>query len=159
MRMCWKRDASRWRAAAGNCWKTKRSKRRIWGKRKSRSKSKSKCSLQAEKNLQAVFSCLHGSGGGNPELRLFWQLKRNDKQSFLQPKLPIKTLPLYIKRLDAITSVFMRVCVSRLVVLTTKGTKHKENFHKLLLDNIAKLRNMVPKKACKKHVSSLFEKY
>ena len=58
---------------------------------------------------------------GNPESRLFWQLKRNDKQTFLQLKLPIKTLPLYIKRWDAITSVFMRVCALRLVVLTTKG--------------------------------------
>ena len=59
--------------------------------------------------------------GGNPEPRLFRQLKCTAIQSFLQPKLPIKTLPLYIKRWDTLTLVFMRVCVARLVVLTTKG--------------------------------------
>ena len=58
---------------------------------------------------------------GNPEPRLFWQSECTAMQSFLQPKLPIKTLPLYIKRWDAITSVLMLVCVLRLVVLTTKG--------------------------------------
>ena len=60
--------------------------------------------------------------GGNPEPRLFRQLKCTAIQSFLQPKLPIKTLPLYIKRWDTLTLVFMRVCVARLVVLTTKRT-------------------------------------
>ena len=59
--------------------------------------------------------------GGNPEPRLFWQLKCTARQSFLQPKLPIKTLPLYIKRWDSITLVLVRVFTSRLVVLTTKG--------------------------------------
>ena len=62
--------------------------------------------------------------GGKPEPRLFWQLKCTAMQSFLQPKLPIKTLPLYIKRWDAITSVLMRVRASRLVVLTTRAKKN-----------------------------------
>ena len=124
MLTCWKRDASRWRAAAGSCWKTKRSKRRTWGIRKG--KSKSKCSLQAKKNLQACFLCLHGAGRGNPESRLFWQSECTARQSFLQPKLPIKTLPFYIKRWDALTSLFMQAFVARLVVLTTKGQGNEE---------------------------------
>ena len=73
------------------------------------------------KTLQAAFLCPYGFGGGNPESCLFWRLKCTDKQSFIQPKLPIKILPLYIKRYGALTSLFMQVCASRLVVLTTKG--------------------------------------
>ena len=59
-------------------------------------------------------------GGENPALRLFQQLKCTVRQSFLQPKLPIKTLPLYIKRYGGSNPVSMQVRDISLVVLTTK---------------------------------------
>ena len=58
---------------------------------------------------------------GNPESRLFQQLKCTVRQLFLQLKLPIRVLPLYIKRCCGLNPVTMRVYVTRLVVFTTRA--------------------------------------
>ena len=65
---------------------------------------------------------------GNPESRLFQQLKYTVRQSFLQLKLPIKNLPLYIERYCGLNPVTMRVCVMRLVVFTTRAGEIRPSF-------------------------------
>ena len=76
---------------------------------------------------------------GNPESRLFQQLKCTVRQSFLQLKLPIRVLPLYIKRCSGLNPVTMLVYVTRLVVFTTRVRKNQrqcQQFKTCLLLNI-----------------------